>query len=66
MIMIMVVDVRRYFYMKYCVTLIKKEFFEVEANNEDEAIEMACDLCDDDQWSFMEPVDEFVVERIDD
>ena len=52
--------------MKYCVTLIKKEFFEVEANSEDEAIEKACDMCDTDQWSFMEPVDEFIVERIDD
>lgn len=52
--------------MKYCVTLIKKEFFEVEANNEDEAIEMACDMCNTDYWAFMEPVDEFIVERIDD
>lgn len=52
--------------MKYCVTLIKKEFFEVEANSEDKAIEKACNMCDADQWAFMEPVDEFIVERIDD
>lgn len=52
--------------MKYCVTLIKKECFEVEANNEDEAIEKACDMCNTDYWAFMEPVDEFIVERIED
>lgn len=52
--------------MKYYVTLVKKECFSVEANNEDEAIEKACCMCDADQWAFMEPVDEFVVERIDD
>lgn len=52
--------------MKYCVTLIKKEFFEVEANDKDEAVEKAFDMCERDMWAFMEPVDEFIVERIED
>ena len=50
---------------KYTVTLIKKEVYEVEATSEDAAIEIACTRVDLDQWSFFDPVDEFVVERID-
>lgn len=49
---------------KYIVTLIKKEIFEVEAENEDQAIENACELCNEDVMSFFDPVDEFEVEEI--
>ena len=50
--------------MKYSVTLVKKEVFDVEAANEEEAIEKACEMCDNDQWAFFEPVDEFLVEPL--
>lgn len=50
--------------MKYYVTLIKKETYEVEAENEEAAIELACGLADDDCMAFSEPVEEFIVEEI--
>ena len=50
--------------MKYYVTLIKKETYEVEAENEEAAFELACGLADDDYMAFSEPVDEFIIEEI--
>ena len=50
--------------MKYYVTLIKKETYEVEAENEEAAIELACGLADNDCMSFSELVEEFIVKEI--
>ena len=51
---------------KYKVILKRVESYEVIAPDEDAAIDIACRECDDDPnaWSWMNPVDEFIVEEI--
>ena len=48
----------------YRVCFIKYETYYVEAEDEDDAIEMACELCDDDVYAWTNPVDEFEVSEI--
>ncbi len=52
---------------KYEVTLKKIEIYTVEANNEDEATDLACQMCDEnpDAWSWLEPANEIIVKEID-
>ena len=50
--------------MKYYVTFIKKETYEVEAENEEAAVELAYGLVEDDCMAFSEPVDELTVEEM--
>lgn len=49
---------------KYCVTLIKYETYYVDASDEDEAIEVACDLCDDDADAWMGPAGDYEISEI--
>ena len=50
--------------MKYRVVLTKYESFEVEADNPSEALEIACDLCDNDKYSWCDPINDFSVREI--
>lgn len=53
--------------MKYRVTLIKREVYEIDdAKNEEDAVYKALDLVDKDMFAFYDPVDEFITERIED
>ena len=49
---------------KYLVTLAKYEHYEVEAETEEEAFEMATDICDKDCMAFLDPVDEYFIKEI--
>ena len=48
--------------MKYMVNLIKIESYEVEANNQSEAFDKACELCDADSYAWSDPVIDYNVE----
>lgn len=49
---------------KYVVRVIKWETCEVEAENEDDAIALASEMCDSDEYAFQGPADEFEVEEM--
>lgn len=49
---------------KYAVRIIKWETCEVEAENEDDAIALASEMCDSDEYAFQGPADEFDVEEM--
>lgn len=50
---------------KYCVKLTKHEYYEVEANNFDDAEQAALDMYYNDKYAFLEdPVDEIEVEEM--
>ena len=49
---------------KYRVILTKYEIYEVEAESPSEALEIAYDLCDRDEYSWGNPVDDFSVKEI--
>ena len=49
---------------QYGITFIKREYYEVEANNADEATNKAFELLETDPFGFMDPVDEVEVEEI--
>ena len=49
---------------KYEVTLVKYETYEVYGEDENDAFENACLLCDDDAYAWTNPVDEFEVKEI--
>ena len=44
---------------KYCVRLIKYETYEVYGENENDAYEKACLLCNEDANAWTSPVDDF-------
>ena len=51
---------------KYTVTFIKKETYEIEAEDRYEAKELAEEMLLDDEWAFLDnTVDEIIVEPID-
>ena len=50
--------------MKYQVILKKYEVYEVEADSTWEAEEKAFELCDRDNYAWGDPVDEVIVERL--
>lgn len=52
----------------YCVTLVKRRSYIVKAENEDAAIDAACDYNadkDEDISWILDPVDEFICEEVD-
>lgn len=49
--------------MKYLVTLISKEIYEVEANSEEEAIDMGYEFLNNDPFCF-EMVEEVEVKKV--
>jgi len=49
--------------MKYLVTYISKEIYEIEANSEEEAIDMGYELLNDDPFCF-ETVEEVEIKEI--
>lgn len=49
---------------RYSVTLIKYETYYVNASDENEAVEVACNLCDDDTDAWMGPADDYEVSAI--
>lgn len=49
---------------KYTITLIKKECYEVEAEDADSAIQAALDMYSADDWAFQEEqIDEIITEE---
>lgn len=50
--------------MKYVVRLEKYEVYEVEADNAQEAEDIACMMCDADAYAWEGPVDEIDVQEI--
>lgn len=52
--------------MKYEVTLVKREYYEVEASDPDSALEIAFGLEEEDQFAWMDPVDQYQVRRMED
>ena len=51
-------------YNLYTVKLIKQATFKVEAENSEAAINIACQLADDDIMLWEHPVDEFICDKI--
>lgn len=51
-------------YNLYNVKLVKHATFRVEAENSESAIDMACQLADDDGMMWEHPVDEFICDEI--
>lgn len=49
---------------KYRVCLIKYETYYVDAENEDMAIDVACLLDENNNWAWLDPIDEFEVEEV--
>lgn len=49
---------------QYEVTLIKKEVYCIDADNEDEAIEVASEYCNNDKNAWTEDIDNVEVRRI--
>ena len=50
--------------MKYQVIFKKYEVVEVEASNVDEAKDLAFEILDDDIYAWESPVDEIIVEKM--
>ena len=49
---------------KYEVVLIKYETYEIDAESEEEAVEIAFGIADEDYETWLEPVDEYKVKEI--